>query len=83
MISGSDHGSPDACTHAVDHYDHAVHSLSSDVGHAFDSIFGDSHSQVTAGDIGRDTMNVYGAHTEMEAACGWHDSSSGANSGWW
>lgn len=77
--SGSDNGSADACTHAVDHYNHAVHDLSTHTGHFVDSILGHAnYRDHSAGQIVHDTMNVYGAQHEMNSACGpSSDSSSG------
>jgi hypothetical protein len=67
----SHHGSSDACTHAVDHYNHAMHDLSTHTGHAVDSIFGHhNYHDYSPGQLVHDTMNVYGAHQEMNSACG-------------
>jgi hypothetical protein len=79
--SDSSHGLDDACTHAVDHYNHAMHDLSTHTGHAVDSIFGQhNYHDHSVGQMTHDAMNVYGAQQEMNAACG--SSGDSGSSGW-
>jgi hypothetical protein len=69
------HGSDAACTHAVDHYNHAVHDLSTHLGHAVDSMLGHSnYHDHSPGQITHDVTNVYGAHQAMDAGCGYNSS---------
>ena len=66
----------EACHHAAQNYDHAMHNLSSHAGGMIDSIFGNNHHHASVGDVAHDAMNVYSADKAMNTVCGFGGSSS-------